>query len=151
MVGGQPHPESRRLVEVMLDSQLQGKPCLDQMAPELATLVIEQNEGVTRELVALGQRTGLTFLPVTPEGGMPTVPHSKTVSWTSACTSMLMEKSVERCLSHPRQTVIGNSCTAVRSKSSITQRLLSIYLATSARVISADFCVLAPCSSSAAL
>jgi Domain of unknown function (DUF3471) len=64
----QPHPESRRLVGVMLDSQFQGKPCLDLMIPELAALVIEQNEGVTRELVALGQRTGLTFLTVTPEG-----------------------------------------------------------------------------------
>lgn len=68
MDGGQPHPESRRLVEVMLDSQRQGKPCLDLMIPELAAIVIEQNEGVTRELVALGQRTGLTFLTVTPEG-----------------------------------------------------------------------------------
>ncbi len=68
MDAGQPHPESRRLIEVMLDSQIQGKPCLDLMAPELAALVIEQNEGVTRELVALGQRTGLTFLTVTPEG-----------------------------------------------------------------------------------
>jgi hypothetical protein len=64
----QPHPESRRLVEVMLDSQIQGKPCLDLMIPELAAIVIEQNEGVTRELVALGQRTGLAFLTVTPEG-----------------------------------------------------------------------------------
>jgi DNA-binding transcriptional MerR regulator len=68
MDGGHPHPESRRLVEVMLDSQLQGKPCLDLMIPELAAIVIEQNEGVTRELVALGQRTDLTFLTVTPEG-----------------------------------------------------------------------------------
>jgi DNA-binding transcriptional MerR regulator len=68
MDGGQPHPESRRLVEVMLDSQRQGKPCLDLMIPELAAIVIEQNEGVTSELVALGQRTDLTFLTVTPEG-----------------------------------------------------------------------------------
>ena len=68
MDGRQPHPESRRLVEVMLDSQLQGKPCLDLMVPELAAIVIEQNEGATRELVALGQRTELTFLTVTPEG-----------------------------------------------------------------------------------
>ena len=66
--GGQPHPESRRLVEVMLDGQLQGKPCLDLMVPELAAIVMEQNEGVTRELVALGQRKDLTFLTVTPEG-----------------------------------------------------------------------------------
>ncbi len=64
----QPHPESQRLVEVMLDSQIQGRPCLDLMIPELAAIVIEQNEGVTRELVALGQRIGLTFLTVTPEG-----------------------------------------------------------------------------------
>jgi DNA-binding transcriptional MerR regulator len=68
MDGGQPHPESRRLVEVMLDSQIQGKPCLDLMIPELAALVIEQNEGITRELVALGRRISLTFLTVTPEG-----------------------------------------------------------------------------------
>jgi DNA-binding transcriptional MerR regulator len=68
MEGGQPHPESRRLVKAMLDSQLQGKPCLDLMIPELAAIVIEQNEGVTREFVALGQCTGLTFLTVTPEG-----------------------------------------------------------------------------------
>ena len=68
MDGGQPHSESRRLVEVMLDGQRQGKPCLDLMIPELAAIVIEQNESVTRELVALGQRTDLKFLTVTPEG-----------------------------------------------------------------------------------
>lgn len=68
MDSDQPHPDSRRLVEVMLDSQLQGKPCLDLMTPELAAIVIEQNEGVTRELVALGKRTVLKFLTVTPEG-----------------------------------------------------------------------------------
>jgi DNA-binding transcriptional MerR regulator len=68
MDGGQPHPESQRLVEIMLDSQLQGTPCLNLMVPELAAIVMEQNEGVTRECMALGRRTGLRFLTVTPEG-----------------------------------------------------------------------------------
>jgi DNA-binding transcriptional MerR regulator len=68
MDSDQPHADSRRLVELLLDGSQQGKPRLDLMAPELAILAVEQNDDITRDLVALGQRTCLTFLTVTPEG-----------------------------------------------------------------------------------
>ncbi len=68
MASNTPHPDSRRYIELILDGQRAGKPPLDLMTPDLAAVVIEQNEGNTRDLVALGKTTGLTFLTVTPEG-----------------------------------------------------------------------------------
>jgi DNA-binding transcriptional MerR regulator len=68
MASNQPHPDSRRYIELLLDGQRAGKPPLHLMNPDLAAIVIEQNEGNTRDIAALGKTTGLTFLAVTPEG-----------------------------------------------------------------------------------
>jgi DNA-binding transcriptional MerR regulator len=68
MASNQPHPDSKRYIELLLDGQRAGKPPLDLMNPDLAAIVIEQNEGNTRDIAALGKTTGLTFLAVTPEG-----------------------------------------------------------------------------------
>lgn len=68
VASGQPHADSRRYIELVLDGQRAGKPPLDLMSPDLASVVIEQNETNTRDLVELGKTTGIAFLTVTPEG-----------------------------------------------------------------------------------